>query len=527
MDHDAAFKLINSINPIHSAIFDLLKNDSAMRKPVVLLFLFLPWILNAQINNYWSYNFNEESTMIAGAVVGGGAGASSIFYNPAIISDINESKLSLNASLFAYEINNANNILGENIDLQSTRFYAIPRSVSYMHKPRNHPGWSLEFAYLNVANSEFSGVNFTEKNTDILTYHPGTENYKAYTELKTDIRTDFFGAGGSMKLSETLFVGTSMFVSVNSKYSMYQLDINATPTITAQNDELSFYNAKHETQEMVKFNDYRLLWKFGIFYKKPRFSAGLNITTPSVGGIYSDGKKVMRKQGQNNITNPETGEPMNNFMIVDYAEKKEVTVTAKSPLAIAAGCTYSTPDQRKTLYTTVEYFAGIGSYRMVKVEEDKNLGAGSFLENEDFTDWLTFVDGANPIFNVAVGYRSYLKNNLMLLTGVKTDFNYKKKKETSPTNPDKSIKSNDVDYYHLTSGLTLRIKGQDITAGFQYTLGLNNNTKQLVNLSHPVEFNFEELRALQGTRTNTVKTAYNSFTFLLAASFNFGGNSKK
>jgi hypothetical protein len=181
---------------------------------------------------------------------------------------------------------------------------------------------------------------------------------------------------------------------------------------------------------------------------------------------------------------------------------------------------------KKTLYSTIEYFSGIDSYRMVKADENVSLGEGSILENEDFSDWLTFVDGANPIFNAAIGYRSYLKNNLKLLAGFKTDFNYKKKKETSPTNPDKSIKSNDVDFYHLTSGLSLRIKGQDITAGLQYTLGLNNGTKQLVNLSHPVEFNFVEMKALQGTRTNTVKTVYNSFTLLLAASFNFGGNKK-
>jgi hypothetical protein len=56
---------------------------------------------------------------------------------------------------------------------------------------------------------------------------------------------------------------------------------------------------------------------------------------------------------------------------------------------------------------------------------------------------------------------------------------------------------------------------------------LNDEPKQLVNLSHPVEFNFEELKALQGTRTSTVKTMYNSFTLLLAASFNFGGKQNK
>lgn len=162
-----------------------------MRKAVLFILCGFPLLLQAQINNYWSYNFNEESSLVAGAVVGGGAGASAIFYNPAIISEINVSKLSLNASLFAYEINNAKEALGENFDMQSTRFYAIPRSVSYMHKPRNHPNWNLEFAYLNVVNTQFGSVNNIEKNVDILTYQPGTELYNAYVDLQTDIRTDF------------------------------------------------------------------------------------------------------------------------------------------------------------------------------------------------------------------------------------------------------------------------------------------------------------------------------------------------
>jgi len=501
-----------------------------MRKLVIAFFLFCPWLLKAQVNNYWSYNFNEESSLVAGAVVGGGAGASAIFYNPAIISEISASKLSLNASLFAYDINNVKNVLGEGIDLQSTRFYPIPRSVSYMYKPRNHPNWNLEFAYLNVANAEFNAVNYTENEIDILTHLPGTEHYVAYTELKTSMRNDFFGAGGSYKVGKNLYLGTSLFVSVDSKYSAYQLDISANPkqiSTEVKEETIPYYVASNATQEMVKFNDYRLLWKFGMLYKQPRFSVGLNFTTPSVGGIYSDGKKVMRKQSQNNITNPNTGEPMQNFLVIDYAEKKEVTVTAKSPFSVAAGCTYYSSDQKRVLYTTVEYFNSIDSYRMVKADENENLGEGSILENEDFSEWLTYVDGANPVFNAAVGYRWYLKNNLMLLSGFKTDFNYNKKKETGPSNPNKAIKSIDVDYYHITSGLTLRIKGQDITAGLQYSLGISKTTKQLSNLTNPVEFNFEEFKALQGTRTNTVKSVLNSFTLLLAASFNFNGNQNK
>lgn len=501
-----------------------------MRKLISLIFLFFPGLLNAQFNNYWSYKFNEESSLIAGAVVGGGAGASAIFYNPASISEISASKLSLNASLFAYDVNKAKNIIGEGIDLESTRFYPIPRYVSYMHKPKNHPNWNLEFAYLNVANNEFSAINYTEKDMDILTYLPGIEHYAAYTELKTVASDDLFGFGGSIKLGKNLFLGSSMFVSVTSKYSLYQLNINSFPTkplSESQDEGTRYYTATHVTQEMVKFNDYRLLWKLGLLYKQPRISFGLNITTPSVGGIYSDGKKAMRQQSQNNITNPDTGEPMQNFLIIDYAEKEDVTVSAKSPLSVAAGCTFYSSDKTKVFYTTIEYFSNIDTYRMVKTDENKRLGEGSILDHQDFSEWLTFVDGANPIFNIALGYRSYLKNNLMLLSGFKTDFNYKKNYDSGPLKPDKSIKTIDIDFYHFTTGLTLQIRGQDITAGLQYSFGLCNNTKQLVNVSNPVEFNFEEIGALQGTRTNTVKSVYNSFTLLLAASFNFNGKQKK
>jgi hypothetical protein len=497
---------------------------------VIVPLLLFTGFLKAQVNNYWSHNFNEESSLIGGAVVGGGAGASAIFYNPAIISEINESKLSLNASLFAYDINKSNDILGEGIDLLSTRFYAVPRSVSYMYKPKNHPSWNLEFAFLNVANTENSAISYTEKDIDILTHLPGTEEYITFTELKTSVRNDYFGVGGSFKVSNNFFLGTSMFVSAVSKNSLFDLDINAHPTqliVGANGEEIPYYNASHATNEMVKFNDYRLLWKFGLLYKQPRFSMGLNITTPSIGGIYSDGKRVMRKESQENITNPNTGEPMQNFLIMDYAEKKEVSVSSKSPLSIAAGCTFYSIDKKKIFYTTVEYFVGIESYNMVEANEKYGLGKGTILDRGNFSDWLTFVDGANPVFNAAIGNRLYLKNNLMLLMGIKTDFNYKKKKETSPFNPDKSIKSVNVDYYHVSGGLTVRIKGQDITAGLQYSLGISNNAKQTVNLSHPVEFNFEEMKALQGTRTNTVRSFYNSFTLLLAASFNFNGNQDK
>jgi len=59
--------------------------------------------LKAQNTGYWATQLNEESFMLAGPVVGGGAGVGSIYYSPALISDNNKSNLSLNVSLFSVE----------------------------------------------------------------------------------------------------------------------------------------------------------------------------------------------------------------------------------------------------------------------------------------------------------------------------------------------------------------------------------------------------------------------------------------
>ncbi len=58
---------------------------------------------------------------------------------------------------------------------------------------------------------------------------------------------------------------------------------------------------------------------------------------------------------------------------MDYAEKKEASIAAKSPFALAAGFTFTSPDQKKTLYATIEYFDGFDAYRMIEADEESNL----------------------------------------------------------------------------------------------------------------------------------------------------------
>ena len=498
-----------------------------MRKFIFLLIIFNPVVLLGQSSNHWTRNFNEESSLLSGAVVGGDAGPAAIFYNPAGIADIEESKLSLNASLFSYDIVKAKNAWGDDIDLFKTRFVVVPRFISYMVKLKKLPNWSLEFAFLNNENYQVEDVNSIDRFIDILKFNPGKERYNAFYRYSNKFRDDWLGLGGSHKINEQLFIGTSMFVSTRTLNYSYMIDIEAGPPVGVNKiNEQPFYTAKYKDQEHLKFNNYRLLWKFGLLYKKDNLSFGLNITTPSI-NVYSDGKNVMRKKSQSNITHPDTGEPVPNYLVSDFAEKKDVSVNYKSPLSIAAGATWYNYNRTKALYTTIEFFAGLESYRMVEAEENYEMIAGFPVQELFYDDWLTYVWGAKPVLNAAVGYRWFVKKNMMVLAGFRTDFNYRKGFDYSPLLERRTIKGFHINRYHLTGGLTAEVFGQDLMAGLQYSLGSEKNQEQFINLSDPVEFIPENYTALQGIRKNNMNTFWNSISLYFGATFNFDGDKKK
>lgn len=504
-------------------------NDRILNSLMVSLFLCLPFASAAQSNNYWTRSFNEESSLLSGAVVGGGSGPTAIYYNPASISEVKASKLSLNASLFSFDFINVQNALGDDIDLKSTKGNIEPRFISYMIKSKRFKNWSFEVAILNNENTKSEITQSVDYRMDILTGIPGDERYFAFYQHSNHFRDDWIGAGGSVKLNDRLVAGVSMFVTIKSLEYVNSLNIESyslNDSIFINDEYVPFYVAAYETSEYLKFNDYRLIWKAGLLYHTESFSIGLNVTTPSLGGIYSDGKRVMRDEKQSNITMPGSGEPVPDYLTADFQEKKDVQVGYRTPFSLAAGFTYYFPDRKRTFYSSVEFFSKTDPYRMVETEESPDIGSGPSSANIPFSEWLTYVSGAKPVFNVALGYSWTLKKDLLLMGGFRTDFNNKKNLDYEQFAGYNKMQSINVDLYHITCGLSWRVLGQDIITGVQYSVGRNKDQQQIANLSDPVEYNTVENLALQGTRTYTLNSLYNSISLYFGASFNFGGEKK-
>jgi len=489
-----------------------------------ILTLFFVVQLNAQSFNHWVRSFNEESSLLAGAVVGGGAGPSAIYYNPAGISEITESKLSVHGSLFSFKFFNVKNALGDGIDMKWSTLMVEPRFLSYMIKPKNHADMSFELAMLNNENYKLDVAQSVNQEIDILARYEGLERYFAVVQTQNVFRDDWIGAGWSWKLNPRLSVGVSMFVTIKSLKYRYDVNIEAYPIDSVVGTAQTGYtSANYSESEYVKYNDYRLLWKAGVMYKWDRVSIGANFTSPSIGGIYSDGKRVSRRERQSGISDPETGALLADYYIGDYQEKKAVKADHKTPWAIAAGLTYHSHDRKRSLYTTVEYFGGLEIYKIIEADENPNLATGNVSNSISMNEWLTYLSGADPVLNIALGYSWIISDDLWLMTGFRTDFNYIKNLDYQTFDAGKAYKNIGVNNYHLSTGLSWNVLGQNLMTGIQYTFGYEEGMKQLINLSDPVEYNYDENAALQGTRKSNMTAIINSLSLFIGATFNFGG----
>jgi hypothetical protein len=271
---------------------------------------FILWLasvdISAQIDHYWSQNFNTASALLSGAVVGGESEISSIFYNPAQISQQNEQNFALTASLFKYERYRLRNAVGEDIDLKRDIFRVIPKFISYSRST----GKSIDFQLAIFTRNEdkLSIFKDVSQALDILSQPDGEEFYNAELQYKVDFSDKWIAAGFSKDLKNGLKLGLGNYISIKSIRNEYEVNVRSFPqedTVLINNMPTTFYLATTNNRVFSKMVDIRLLWKLGFQYDKGPWGIGLTVTTESL-GTYSDGNSK-REISRSNIYNPTTG----------------------------------------------------------------------------------------------------------------------------------------------------------------------------------------------------------------------------
>lgn len=470
----------------------------------------------AQRGRYWDQNLNSEAALLSGAVVAGESGIAAIYYNPATISEMQKTNLSLSANLFSTYFFNAKDALGADLPADRFQLDIYPRIITLTLKPKRNPDLSVELAYFTKAN-DYIQINVgTSLNEDIIESNPGNEYYTGEFYLRSKYQDYNGGAGFSYKVSERLALGFSGLISYKDD-QFYNLTTANAFTIPGQ-DPMETGQYLADSRNHVKYNmyDVRLITKFGLHLKHHSWAFGANLNLPSL-KLFGGGT-VVRQYEYSNINGvPGSQGASGRFY---GGRQPDCKSHFKDPLSLAAGANFYSPTGRSILLFTAEYFFGISTFDYIEADNDPGD------EGYDFTpagseSWLSFTSSHEPVFNAGVAFKQHVRDDLMISGGFRTDFRY-----TNITEKPAILEQNKnavypLNVYHLNSGLGYNFRRGSIIVGTQFSYGQEKNQEQIVNLTEPVEYINPSILPLTGPLNKEVLVRYYDITIYFGFLFNF------
>ncbi len=485
------------------------------RPTIFFLLIIFYTSIYSQSDNYWSWNFNTSSVLLAGSVVAGSASSSAIFYNPALINSDMPS-LSISASLLSIQSFKVENAAGTGIGIDKLLFKIQPRFISKVFNIKNER-ISLEAAILSPVSESvhFSIQHFDE--LDIINRTKGIETYSGYIEYERDYNDFFIGAGASYKLNEYLSLGFSTFVSVKTMRYNYQQSVSAfqeTDSVTVGNIVEASYIAQENFKEDLKYWDLDLIFKLGIQYRpvNEKLNLGLNITFPNL-SVYGEGDIRIQRE-RSNVFDNQSDQFTANKNTIEIEEK--VRANVKSPFSISLGIQYFVNSHNDFISLTGEYFHNLDPYNLFSPEKNGNLG-NQVLGNDFFQPYEI---QANSLINWAIGFKKFISPNLNILLGIRTDFTNKPNDETVELDyKNHNLGKIHFDKYHFSVGPIFKIKKFNLVTGIQYTRGREKNLTQLINLSDPQEYISLLDVSLQGIREDKATIKLNEIALFFGINF--------
>lgn len=479
--------------------------------------------LIAQSNHYWSQNFNTESSLLAGAVVGGNAGPSAVYYNPALISPDESYNLALSANLLSFQLMKMENLAGSGTELDDYIFQVQPKFLSYIGASKKNPNITYEFAFLVplTKNIKFSYLYYDKLN--IIDRLDGNEDYIGEINYINQYDDYYVGGGVSYKLSDQFTIGASMFVSykvLNYQSTIAMKAMQDTDTIYSHGIPEPFYFAQSTFSERMKYWDYSLLLKIGAHYRSPNgnWGIGLNISLPNL-SIYGEGD-VKKEYYRSKVFNDSIGQFTKNLAFI--CQQENVRTKVKDPFSVAIGLQYKMPNRKNSIMLSAQYFLTINHYALLKTTDSEVIGN---IQVANVAETMTYYTSANAVFNVGFGFVQYINDQVTINGGFKTDFNAKEgeKQKVLDEISSRTVKSDlYFNKFHIIVGPRLDVKKFGLVLGIQYTWGRKSELFNFANFSNPVEYNQLTNRSLQGVRQNNMKISYNEISLFFGITYGLG-----
>ncbi|MCF6170324.1 MAG: outer membrane protein transport protein [Bacteroidales bacterium] len=486
----------------------------------VIFIQFTPGLHAQLLNHYWSQSYNSISSLLSGAVVGGDAGPSAIYYNPALINEFaNGTNVSLAASFLTLNHYSFYNAVSEGEHIPVTNFYVQPQFFSMTFVSPNHK-LSFEVATFTRIRQRFNAT-YAKTSYNDMSPVPVVNKFTSTYNYVNDYDDSWIGIGGSYSISEKFSVGLSLLFSSSTLNYYNALDATRYPmidTLAGLPDDFPILVAENNYSERIKFTNIRLVSKIGLSYKSGNWSYGLNITLPPL-NIFTSGRHAERMQKEFYSSNGE--EPLYSYFIFDTQEGTEIKANYKLPFSLALGTIYNFENRKQRFYTTIEYFARVKPYKMITATVNDQITSKPIYDRLDNKEWLSFAYGANPVLNIALGYQWQFREDLLIMMGLRTDFNNVNNLDLKELSSYNKIKTTDFNIYHATGGIQFHFKRHLLVAGTQFSFGYKNNQLQIADFTDVDQIDPDSPLPLFGERKYIMDSYYYSISVFLGATLNF------
>ncbi len=454
----------------------------------------------AQDSHYWTQQYGTRSALMGGAVVTGAPDNSTVYYNPGGLGFIENASISVNANVYRIENIKIENALGQQADFKSSQFGSVPILIGGMFKIKSAK-WKIGYGLIAPVDFNFKGNARLDGSYAITDDQesPGEEVLVGESEKSSKISEVSLNIGVGRKLNEKWSVGLTQLFTFRSQTYNRQLLAH----LILNDEERTLLNTT--IVQYMQYYHLRYAAKLGVAFREDRWSAGLTLTSPSVGML-----------GKGNIAADITAQNMKlggdervNGFASDRQEKLKTNF--KSPISISGGLQYNFG--RSLLSGAFQYYASLAPYDILRAAPATFVRYGSFGSELGSEDVLTVLGGARPVFNIAIGYEYQMSEQLSLNLSFRNDMSYLDTSLSEERGYKTNISSWDI--YHLVGGTTIQREKGSMSLGLLLSTGKNNRHVESGSLEKPTEQNL-----IQGTTTIT-SANYVGIGFLLGYTFNF------
>lgn len=379
-------------------------------------------------------------------VVGSKHDLSSTFYNPGTLALTTDQVLTISTD--AYQISQVNITSNSPSvpNLESITSGSAPSIVAFRLQLDNEEKNQIAFSFLvrDQVKSDFYGRDINKSGIQSITANDGVA-------FQDNIET-WIGFSWGFKINEKVGIGISQYAAIRSDRQRLQIINQVLEDPQTAATQIIFSD--------TYFNNFKILWKAGIFFDHRPLSYGFTVTTPSLNLFNYTGQSSINISQINSV-----GEDQ----FIAANDEDGLTSVYKTPLSIAFGAAYYF--EKTSFYFSAEWFAKISQYDVLNTEPVIVVPTGEIISNNNTLS-------RRSIFNFGVGVKHKLGKSFSLYGSIFTN--------NSASDQDQLSKYSLSTYniLHFLGGVSFKYSVIDLILGLGYAFG-NSNMGSLTDIIIP------------------------------------------